>query len=62
MDPMIDTAILRKKAAALPHAIVRSITIFPDGRMGEETSLHYLTCRRCELEKLANKIETRGDV
>jgi hypothetical protein len=61
---MTDPAtVLRTKAAALPHAIVRSIAIYPDGHRGEETELHYLTCVRCELEKLADEIEkTRGDV
>jgi len=48
---------LRTEAAALPHAIARSITIFPDGHMGEETELHYLSCRKCELERLADEAE-----
>lgn len=53
---------LRLKARALPHAIVRSIAIFPDGRMGEATSLHYLSCVRCATEKLADEIEKKSEV
>ena len=48
---------LRRKASRMPHAIAPSITIFPDGKTGEETELHYLTCEACKLLKLADEIE-----
>lgn len=48
---------LRRRAKRLPHAVVRSVAVYPDGHIGEESELHYLTCVRCELERQADAID-----
>lgn len=49
--------LLRREAARLPHAIVRDRIIDDKGRVEAEREFHYLTCRRCELERRANALE-----
>lgn len=52
--------LLRKQAQQMPHAIVRDRVLTPDGRIEAEREFHYLTCRRCDLERLAQFIEGRN--
>jgi hypothetical protein len=49
--------LLRQRAAKLKHAIVADRLVSPDGRIETEREFHYLTCRRCELERQAAAIE-----
>jgi DNA-binding GntR family transcriptional regulator len=57
---MIAVEWLRQVAATMRHAIVRDRVIDADGRVEGEREFHYLTCRRCALERQADIIETQG--
>jgi DNA-binding GntR family transcriptional regulator len=49
--------LLRQRAATMRHAIVYDRVIDADGRVEAEREFHYLTCRRCDLERQAKFIE-----
>jgi len=57
---MSAAALLRQRAAKLPHAIVYDRVVGADGRVETEREFHYLTCRRCDLERQAEFIERQG--
>ena len=48
---------LRQQAAKMRHAIVYECVVDADGRVEAEKEFHYLTCRRCDLERQADFIE-----
>jgi len=52
--------LLRERAAKMQHAIVRDVVIDADGRVEAKREFHYLTCRRCDLERQADFIEGKG--
>jgi len=52
--------LLRQRAAKMHHAIVYDRVIDADGRVEAEREFHYLTCRRCDLERQADFIEKQG--
>lgn len=54
MNPSL---LLRIAAGKLRHAEILDQTIDYTGRVLEERSHHYLTCKRCELERKAFEIE-----
>jgi hypothetical protein len=54
---MTAAELLRARAAKMQHAIVRDVVIDTDGRV---EARHYLTCRRCDLERQADFIEEQG--
>jgi hypothetical protein len=49
----------RQQASGLKHAIVRDVTYDSDGRMLEKREFHYLSCKKCELEKKADELELK---
>ncbi len=52
--------LLRQRAAKMRHAIVRDRVVDTDGRVEAEREFHYLSCRRCDLERQAAFIEKQG--
>ena len=50
---------LRQRAAKMRHAVVYDRVVDADGRIEAEREFHYLTCLRCDLERLADFIEGR---
>ena len=48
--------IVRQKASALQHAIVRDRVIDDRGIVVTERELHYLSCVRCAVERLAEEL------
>lgn len=57
---MTAVELLRNRAAQMRHAIARDRIIDADGRVEAEREFHYLTCRRCDLERQADFIENQG--
>ena len=57
---MTAVELLRQRAAKLPHAIVYDVVVDADGRVEAKREFHYLTCRRCDLERQADFIERQG--
>lgn len=45
------------QAERLKHAVVRDRIIDAQGRIVEERDFHYLTCKRCDLERRAQALE-----
>jgi DNA-binding GntR family transcriptional regulator len=54
---MTAAELLRQRAAKMRHAVVFDRVIDADGRVEAEREFHYLSCRRCELERQAEFIE-----
>jgi len=52
--------LLRKRASEMKHATVYDRVITPEGRIEAEREFHYLSCRRCDLERQADFIEKQG--
>jgi hypothetical protein len=57
---MTAVELLRERAAKMRHAIVRDRVVDADGRVEAEREFHYLSCRRCDLERQAHFIEKQG--
>ena len=57
---MTAVELLRQRAAKMHHAIVRDRIVDSDGRVEAEREFHYLTCRRCGLERQADFVEKQG--
>ena len=57
---MTAVELLRQRAVKMPHAIVRDRIVDSDGHVEAEREFHYLTCRRCDLERQADFIEKQG--
>ena len=57
---MTAVELLRQRAAKLPHAITYDRVVDPAGRVEAEREFHYLSCRRCDLERQADFIEKQG--
>ena len=57
---MTAVELLRQRATKLPHAVVYDRVVGADGRVEAEREFHYLTCRRCDLERQADFIERQG--
>lgn len=53
---MTAVELLRQRAAKMQHAVVQDRVIDADGRVEAEREFHYLTCRRCDLERQAQFI------
>lgn len=57
MNQLSPVVLLRLKAAKMRHAETRDRIVDADGRVEAEHTYHYLTCKRCELERRAYEIE-----
>jgi DNA-binding GntR family transcriptional regulator len=57
---MTAVELLRQRASQMRHAIVYDRVVDTDGRVEAEREFHYLTCRRCDLERQADFIEKQG--
>jgi hypothetical protein len=49
--------LLRKEAASLRHAVITDDIFDCERRFLETRTHHYLTCKKCELERKANELE-----
>lgn len=47
------SGVLFAEAAKLRHAVIRDVVITCEGKVEAEHEYHYLTCKRCKLEKRA---------
>lgn len=52
--------LLRRRAAKMNHAVVFDRVVDAGGRIEAEREFHYLSCRRCDLERQAAFIEKQG--
>lgn len=50
------SGVLFAEAAKLRHAVIRDVVITCEGKVEAEHEYHYLTCKRCKLEKRAWEI------
>lgn len=58
MNQLSPVTLLRLQAGKLKHAEIRDRVVDHDGKVLEgERIFHYLTCKRCELERKAFEIE-----
>lgn len=47
---------LLQLAATMPHAICRDVVYNAQGKVERRGELHYMTCVRCALERLAKEL------
>ena len=57
---MTAVELLRQRASKMRHAITYDVVLTPDGRVEAQREFHYLSCRRCDLERQADFIERQG--